>query len=204
LAEEITVTPKGNAFLEQAPYFTEHVRRYLVDKYGEEAVLNGGLPKWLVEGRDLEDGPARTRDRHFLALQRHHLVRSLRQMIAIAENASEQVVDARSAARFSGAEAEPRAGLRKGAIPGSLNLPFPELLDMGAYGTLRPASELRAAFTAAGVDLKKPFTATCGSGITAAVIAFAAYLLGQKDVAVYDGSFAEWGAAEGAPVVVAA
>jgi thiosulfate/3-mercaptopyruvate sulfurtransferase len=112
-------------------------------------------------------------------------------MKANLETGAEQVVDARSAARFRGEEPETRPGLVPGHIPGSRNLPQGNLFE--ADGTWKRGDALRAAFEAAGVDLARPMVTTCGSGITAAVVAFGAHLLGKSDVALYDGSWSEWG-----------
>jgi thiosulfate/3-mercaptopyruvate sulfurtransferase len=109
-----------------------------------------------------------------------------------------QVLDARSAGRFAGTEPEPRAGLRGGHIPGSLSLPYETLYRPD--GTLKPPNELREAVTAAGVDLDRPVVTTCGSGVTASVLALVLYLIGRRDVAVYDGSWSEWGSRSDTPV----
>ncbi len=112
---------------------------------------------------------------------------------------AEQVIDARSAARFRGEESEVRPGLRPGHIPQSLNLPFSEISNPET-GEVKPVSAIRAAFTAAGLDLAKPVVATCGSGVTAGALVFGLYLLGKTDVAVYDGSWSEWGLPGDTPV----
>jgi thiosulfate/3-mercaptopyruvate sulfurtransferase len=162
------------------------------------AVLDGGLPKWRAEGRALASGPATPAPRRFTSKLRPALVRDLAQVHANLATQREQVLDARSRGRFMGTEPEPRAGLRGGHIPGSLNLPYDEL--HAADGTLRPPPALREAFTAARVDLTRPVVTTCGSGITASVLALALHRVGRPDVAVYDGSWTEWAGREEAPV----
>ena len=158
------------------------------------SVLDGGLPKWRAEGRPLERGDAKPAPRRFTPRFRPELVRDLAQVKANIETAREQLLDARSRGRFAGTEPEPRPGLRGGHIPRSLNLPYDEL--HAPDGTLRPADALRAAFAGAGVDLARPIVTTCGSGITASVLALALHRLGRPDVAVYDGSWTEWGSRE--------
>jgi thiosulfate/3-mercaptopyruvate sulfurtransferase len=162
------------------------------------AVLDGGLKKWRAEGRAVVGGPATPPRRTFRARLRPELVRDLSAMRANLDSRASQVVDARSAGRFAGTEPEPRAGLRGGHIPGSLNLPYETLYR--ADGTLRPPDELRGAAVAAGVDLGRPIVTTCGSGVTASVLALALYLAGRPDVAVYDGSWSEWGARADVPI----
>ena len=155
------------------------------------AVLDGGLPKWRAEGRPVSAGAATLTPRRFTARFRPELVRDFAQMEANVTGKREQVVDARSHGRFAGTEPEPRAGLRGGHIPGSLNLPYDEL--HAPDGSLRSPTALREAFVAAGVDLARPVVTTCGSGITASVLALALHRVGRADVAVYDGSWTEWG-----------
>jgi thiosulfate/3-mercaptopyruvate sulfurtransferase len=166
--------------------------------HDEVAVLDGGLPKWRAEGRPVESGPARPTPRRFTARLRPDLVRDLGRMRANLETRREQVVDARSHGRFVGTEPEPRPGLRGGHIPGSLSLPYERLYRDD--GTLLSAPDLRAAFEKAGVDLQRPVVTTCGSGVSAAVLALGLHVLGRGDVAVYDGSWTEWGGRGDTPV----
>lgn len=168
----------------------------------EVAVLDGGFAKWQSEGRAVESGKPVVRHRHFTAWQDNGLVRTLDQMVENVKTKAEQLLDARPAGRFAGTDPEPRAGLRGGHMPGARNLPHGELFN--ADGTWKRGDELRAAFTQAGIDLDRPVTTTCGSGVTAAVLAFGMHLLGKKDVALYDGSWAEWGAQANTPVVTGA
>jgi len=157
----------------------------------EVAVLDGGLAKWIAEGRPVEDGPAAPGERHFTARANSFLVRDLSQMQANLQHRREQVLDARARGRFEGAAPELWPGRRSGHIPGSRNLPFGEIVN--ADGTLKNAQELRQLYAKAGIDLARPVVTTCGSGITAAVLALGLEVAGAKNVAVYDGSWAEWG-----------
>jgi thiosulfate/3-mercaptopyruvate sulfurtransferase len=162
------------------------------------AVLDGGLKKWRAEGRPVESGMPKPAPRPFAARRRPELVRDVDAIRANLGSRAAQVLDARSAGRFAGTEPEPRAGLRGGHIPGSLNLPYETLYRPD--GTLKPPDELRAAVTGAGVDLERPIVTTCGSGVTASVLALGLYLVGRRDVAVYDGSWSEWGGRSDTPV----
>jgi thiosulfate/3-mercaptopyruvate sulfurtransferase len=167
--------------------------------HGDVAVLDGGLPKWLKEGRPVEDTPPMPRDRHFTARMNRFLVRDLDQVRAALDRKREQVVDARSAGRFRGVDPEPRPGLRGGHMPGALNVPYTSLLDPETK-TFLPAEDLARVFRHAGVDLRRPIVTSCGSGVTACVVALGLYLLGRDDVAVYDGSWTEWGGRADTPV----
>lgn len=155
------------------------------------AVLDGGLAKWLAEGRATEDMPPVMRDRHITVQRQAGLVRDVTQVAAASKLGDPQIVDARSPERFRGDQPEPRAGLRAGHIPGSRNLPFGRLFN--ADGTMIDPDAIRAAFTDAGIDLSKPVITTCGSGVTAAALSFALERAGHRDHSLYDGSWTEWG-----------
>lgn len=155
------------------------------------AVLDGGLPKWRAEGRPVEDMAPVIRDRHMTVQRQNHLVKDVTQVARAAKLKDHEIIDARPAERFRGAVPEPRAGLRAGHIPGSRNLPFADLLNED--GTMKDATALKTAFEAAGVDLTKPAITSCGSGVTAAILALGLERIGKTDHAVYDGSWSEWG-----------
>lgn len=162
------------------------------------AVLDGGLAKWLAEGRPVDDATVRPTERHFTARQNNLLLRELDQVRANLTARREQLVDARSPGRFNGTEAEPRPGLKAGHIPGSRNLFYLDLV--APDGTLKAVDELRGAFAEAGVDTAAPVVTTCGSGVSAAVLNLALYRLGRPDTALYDGSWTEWGSQPDTPV----
>jgi thiosulfate/3-mercaptopyruvate sulfurtransferase len=163
------------------------------------AILDGGLKKWQAEGRPVDDLPPPPRDRHFTARFNSLLVRDKAQVLANVGSRQAQLVDARSQGRFEGTAPEPRAGLRGGHIPGSRHLDHLDLVD-AVTGTVKPAEAIKAAFEGAGVDLARPVVTTCGSGVTASVLALGLHLIGHRDVAVYDGSWSEWGQAADPPV----
>ncbi len=162
------------------------------------AVLDGGLPKWTAEGRPVEDLPPVVRDRHMTVRRRAQMVRDVTQVSAASKLGDHEILDARAPGRFRGEEAEPRAGLRSGHIPGSKNVPYASLLNDD--GTMKEPDDLRAVMAAAGVDLGKPAITTCGSGVTAAIINLALERIGKTDHALYDGSWTEWGAFPTLPV----
>jgi thiosulfate/3-mercaptopyruvate sulfurtransferase len=162
------------------------------------AVLDGGLPKWQAEGRPINDIPPVPRERHFTPRPNRTLLRDVEQMMANLVNRAEQVVDARGQPRFLAQEPEPRAGVRGGHIPGSANVPYSNLLRDD--GTMKSEEELRQLFARSGIDVGKPVVATCGSGVTAGMIVLALTKLGSRDVALYDGSWSEWGSRHDLPV----
>ncbi|MBW8708568.1 MAG: 3-mercaptopyruvate sulfurtransferase [Alphaproteobacteria bacterium] len=162
-------------------------------------VLDGGLPKWKRETRPIETGPARPQEKSFIAKFRPGMVRDFGAVMGIVKDKTAQMVDARSAARFTAEEKEPRAGLRSGHMPGAVNVHFRSLIN--ADGTLKPPGQLHAAFEQAGVDINRPIVTTCGSGLSAAILMLALAEIGASDVALYDGSWTEWGGRPEAPVV---
>ncbi len=155
------------------------------------AVLDGGLPKWQAEGREIEDMPPVVRDRHITVQRQSGLVKDVTQVAQASKLAAIEIVDARAAARFKGEAPEPREGLRAGHIPNSKNLPFGSLLNED--GTMKAPPDLRSAFEAAGEDLSKPVITTCGSGVTAAILSLGLERIGHRNHALYDGSWSEWG-----------
>ncbi len=161
------------------------------------AVLDGGLPKWIAEGRPTDDMPPVIRDRHMTVRRQNHMVRDVTQVSHAAKLADHEIIDARGPSRFAGSEPEPRAGLRAGHIPGSKNVHYATLLD---NGVMKSPEELRAVFEAADIDLSKPAITTCGSGVTAAILCLAMERFGKTDHSLYDGSWAEWGAFPTLPV----
>ncbi|MEM9782985.1 MAG: 3-mercaptopyruvate sulfurtransferase, partial [Pseudomonadota bacterium] len=152
------------------------------------AVLDGGLPKWIAEGHPVEEDAPDPRDRHFTARRDASMVRDVTQVALQVKLGGEQIVDARSPERFRGEEEEPRPGLRRGHIPGSVNVHYRSLLNDDQ--TLKDDEALRRAFEEAGVDLSAPIVTSCGTGVTACILTLALTRLGHGRNAVYDGSWA--------------
>ncbi len=162
------------------------------------AVLDGGLAKWVAEGRPVEAGWIQKPHGEFKAHLDPDLVRNLDQVRVALKKGGEQLLDARAAGRFTGETPDPREGLRSGHMPGAHNLPWASIVMPD--GTLAPKDALEAAFAAAGVDIDKPIVTTCGSGVSAAILSLALARLGQWRVPVYDGSWTEWGGRSDTPM----
>ena len=161
-------------------------------------VLDGGLPKWKKEGRALESGVGTPAPKFFTAIPKSRLLRDFSAVKAALGEA--QIIDARSNSRFTGAEAEPRAGLKSGHMPGAVNLPWRALLTPD--NTLKDDHALQRLFAEKGVDLRAPIITSCGSGISAAIVMLALEKLGAQQLSLYDGSWAEWGGRPDAPIAV--
>jgi thiosulfate/3-mercaptopyruvate sulfurtransferase len=183
---------------DDSPHRTSARAWWLMRLFGVErlAILDGGVAAWRAAGQPLERGesiptpiPA---DRAGFVTRDDASIRDLATVRALVDEPTEQLIDARGAPRFSGSEADPRPGVAPGHIPGSINLPYGRLFE--ADGRWKKGDRLAELFEAAGVDPARPLVFTCGSGITAADLFFAAHLLGRDDTALYDGSWSEWGA----------
>ena len=162
-------------------------------------VLDGGLPAWKAAGFPLESGEAKPAHAHFAAVLRNDMVRDFNAVSAALASNAATVLDARSAERFRGEAPEPRAGIASGHMPGAKNLPYDRLV--GPDGRLLPPADIRDVLRKAGIDLARPAITSCGSGVTAALLVLALARIGKEDVALYDGSWAEWGSHAGAAIV---
>lgn len=169
---------------------------FMFRHFGAErvAILDGGLQKWVAEGRPTESGEPQPRTARFPAIERQGEV-ATKQQLGIGLDAP--LVDARGRARFEGTENDPRPGVAPGHIPGARNLPFAALYHDD--GTFKSPDEVRRLFDEIGIDPERPFIASCGSGVTASSLIFAARRLGNRDTRLYDGSWSEWGADPATP-----
>lgn len=167
---------------------------WMVRLYGlgaSAAILDGGLPKWVAEGRATQSGPVTPATGNAIARRAPGQVRTKADLIANLASHDAQVLDARGAGRFTGEEAEPRPGMASGHIPGSRNLPSAALFNPD--NSMKTGDDLRQLLHDAGIDLDRPVITTCGSGVTAAILLAGLEMLGNRDVTLYDGSWSEWG-----------
>ncbi|MEJ4045200.1 3-mercaptopyruvate sulfurtransferase [Erwinia sp. SLM-02] len=174
---------------------------WMLNYFGAEqvSILAGGLAGWQKANLPLESGEVDLPEGDFQAnVTDGERVKRVTDVLLVSHEGGAQIIDARAANRFHGEVDEPRPGLHRGRIPGSLNVPWNSLVT---EGQLKPASELRAIFSQQGVDLAQPVIASCGSGVTAVVVILALTSLGAKDVTLYDGSWGEWGSRNDLPIV---
>ena len=166
------------------------------------SVLSGGLPKWQDENRSTSSIANSITPQIFTAKHNPNLVKNIEQITENIKTQKYQLVDARSKGRYNGTEPEPRVGLRSGHIPGAINLPFNSLLDSKQFMAMRSANEISTIIMESGIDLSKPIISSCGSGVTAAPLVMALYLIGNKEVAIYDGSWTEWASRSDQPIII--
>ncbi len=169
--------------------------------HSDVAVLDGGLPRWLAEGRPVEDEPPAMTRRHLTARYQGNLVSSLDEVKRAAETGDARIVDARPPDRYQGKAAEPRPGLRAGHMPGALNVPHSSLLNPD--GTFKSSSQIADIIRSAGVSASDHVITSCGSGVTASVVSLALEVIGHRSHSLYDGSWSEWGARDDLPVATA-
>jgi thiosulfate/3-mercaptopyruvate sulfurtransferase len=194
--EEIGISSDDRIVVyDNSPIRTAARAWFMLRHFGADvAILDGGFQKWTAEGRPVEAGEPQPRQVTFDAAERPEEVITKQQILA---GISLPVVDARGPARFEGSEADPRPGVAAGHIPGARNVPFSAIYNED--GTFKSREELRRLFDQAGANAAQPFIASCGSGVTANALVFAAHLLGNDDTQLYDGSWSEWGADPATP-----
>ena len=167
--------------------------------HSQVSVLDGGFAKWQAEDRPVSDDVSHHFERHFSARPDWARLKTFTDMMRAVPTGERQIIDARPAGRFLGIDPEPREGLRSGHMPGAVNIPSSALLE--SDGTLKSPSDLEMLFKNSGVDLQRPVTATCGSGVSACLVLLSLATIGSRDDALYDGSWTEWGGRPDTPVV---
>ncbi|HDX8862517.1 3-mercaptopyruvate sulfurtransferase [Klebsiella michiganensis] len=190
--KHLVVYDEGNLF--SAPRAWWMLRTFGVEKV---SIVAGGLEGWRRDGLPLEQGLPELPEGDFDGRVDPLAIKRLTDVLLVSHEGSAQIVDARPAGRFNGQVAEPRPGLRSGHIPGALNIPWTELV---INGELKTTDELNEIFARQGVDFERPIIASCGSGVTAAVVVLALTTLGVNGVSLYDGSWSEWGARTDLPI----
>ncbi|MFH8132871.1 3-mercaptopyruvate sulfurtransferase [Pantoea osteomyelitidis] len=190
--KHLIVYDEGNLF--SAPRAWWMLRAFGVERV---SILAGGLQAWKAAELPVSTGAVTLPEAEFEASYDSSLVKRLTDVLLISHEGAEQIVDARAANRFNAEVDEPRPGLLRGHIPGSLNMPWNALVEKGQ---LKPEAQLRALFADAGIDISKPVVASCGSGVTAAVVILALTTLGARNVTLYDGSWSEWGSRDDLPI----
>jgi len=190
--KHLVVYDEGNLF--SAPRAWWMLRQFGV---ASVSILAGGLKSWREAGFELATGDVALPEAEFEASFDPAVVKRVTEVMLISHEGGAQIVDARAANRFNGEVDEPRPGLHRGHIPGSLNVPWNELVE---NGELKKPEALKAIFQRQGVKLDEPVVASCGSGVTAVVLILALNTLGVKDVTLYDGSWGEWGSRDDLPI----
>ena len=190
--KHLVIYDEGNLF--SAPRAWWMLRSFGVEKV---SILAGGLKRWAGEDYPLEQGEPDVSESEFEAGFHPQAIKRLTDALLVSHEGTAQLVDARPAPRFNAQADEPRAGLRRGHIPGAINVPWTSVVE---DGQLKPTDELTEIFRHQGIDLARSIIVSCGSGVTAAVVVLALTTLGASDVTLYDGSWSEWGARSDLPI----